>query len=102
MLKQGELPTPSSSSHLPPSNSSLSSLNAPNPKRTFGKAMSKLKGPKSVAQLVKAEEEAHSRLGQSNEAYRAQVLGAQGLRQEYFNSQLPRILRVSSRSSGAR
>jgi hypothetical protein len=33
-------------------------------------------------------------MGQSSDAYRAQVTGAQAVRQEYFNLQLPRILRV--------
>lgn len=56
--------------------------------------MSKLKGPKNPAQVAKAEEEVRSRMGQSSDAYRAQVQGAQSVRQEYFNLQLPRILRV--------
>ncbi|KAM0749509.1 RhoGAP-domain-containing protein [Meredithblackwellia eburnea MCA 4105] len=62
-------------------------------KRTFGKAMSKLKGPKTVAQVAKQEEEVRARMGQSSDSYRAQVLGAEAVRQEYFNLQLPRILR---------
>lgn len=62
--------------------------------RTFGKAMSKLKGPKSVSQIAKMEEEVRSRMGQSSDSYRAQVIGAQTVRQEYFSLQLPRILRV--------
>lgn len=65
--------------------------------RSFGKAMSKLKGPKNAAQLAKQEEEVRSRMGQSSDAYRAQVAGAQAIRQEYFNLQLPRILRVRLR-----
>ncbi|GEM12854.1 rho GTPase-activating protein [Rhodotorula toruloides] len=68
VLKQGEVITPSS-------------------------AMSKLKGPKNAAQIAKQEEEVRSRMGQSSDAYRAQVAGAQAVRQEYFNLQLPRILR---------
>lgn len=58
--------------------------------------MSKLKGPKTVAQVAKQEEEARARMGQSSDAYRSQVIGAQTMRQEFFNLQLPRILRVST------
>ena len=68
-------------------------------KRTFGKAISKLKGPKSVAQVARQEEEVRSRMGQSSDSYRAQVIGAQTVRQEYFSLQLPRILRVRAFSS---
>lgn len=69
-------------------------------KRSFGKAMSKLKGPKNPAQVAKQEEEVRSRMGQCSDAYRSQVLGAQAVRQEYFNLQLPRLLRVSVGSVG--
>ena len=62
-------------------------------KRTFGKAISKLKGPKSLAQVARQEEDVRSRMGQSSDSYRAQVIGAQTVRQEYFSLQLPRILR---------
>lgn len=58
--------------------------------------MSKLKGPKTVAQVAKQEEEARARMGQSSDAYRSQVIGAQTMRQEFFKLQLPRILRVSA------
>ena len=33
-------------------------------------------------------------MGQCSDAYRSQVIGAQGVRQEFFKLQLPRILRV--------
>ncbi|GAA5878041.1 hypothetical protein JCM8547_005603 [Rhodosporidiobolus lusitaniae] len=89
MLKQGETVTPSS---LPHSSASTSS-HGPSKGRSFGKAMSKLKGPKNPAQVAKMEEDVRSRMGQSSDAYRAQVAGAQSVRQEYFNLQLPRILR---------
>ncbi|BGP17900.1 Rho GTPase-activating protein [Rhodosporidiobolus nylandii] len=88
LLKQGEAVTPSSVPH-----SSASSSTNPSKGRSFGKAMSKLKGPKNPAQVAKLEEEVRSRMGQSSDAYRAQVTGAQAVRQEYFNMQLPRILR---------
>ncbi|KAK4700938.1 Rho GTPase-activating protein RGD1, partial [Phenoliferia sp. Uapishka_3] len=61
--------------------------------RTFGKAMSKLKGPKTVAQLAKQEEEVRSRMGQSSDSYRAQMIGMQSVQQDYFSVQLPKILR---------
>lgn len=64
--------------------------------RTFGKAMSKLKGPKTIAQVAKQEDECRSRVGQCTDAYRSQVIGAQSVRNEYFNLQLPKILRVRS------
>lgn len=63
--------------------------------RSFGKAISKLKGPKTLAQVAKQEEECRSRLGQSSDAYRGQVVGAQSARHEYFNTLLPKVLRVS-------
>ncbi|GAA5833122.1 hypothetical protein JCM11251_006522 [Rhodosporidiobolus azoricus] len=88
MLKQGETVTPSSLPHA-----SASSSSNPSKGRSFGKAMSKLKGPKNPAQVAKMEEDMRSRMGQSSDAYRAQVTGAQAVRQEYFNLQLPRILR---------
>ncbi|GAA5985878.1 hypothetical protein JCM11641_005330 [Rhodosporidiobolus odoratus] len=88
MLKQGESFTPSSLPHA-----GLSSSNNPSKGRSFGKAMSKLKGPKNPAQVAKAEEEVRMRMGQSSDAYRAQVQGAQTVRQDYFQTQLPRILR---------
>ncbi|BGO95571.1 hypothetical protein NBRC10512_007828 [Rhodotorula toruloides] len=87
VLKQGEVVTPSSVPH------SGSSAADKSKGRSFGKAMSKLKGPKNAAQIAKQEEEVRSRMGQSSDAYRAQVAGAQSVRQEYFNLQLPRILR---------
>lgn len=90
VLKQGESITLSSVPH-----SGASGAN-PSKGRSFGKAMSKLKGPKNPAQFAKQEEDVRSRMGQSSDAYRAQVAGAQSIRQEYFNLQLPRILRVRS------
>lgn len=105
-MKQGEslrdptnIPHAYSQSSAISSGSSIasSSVNSTkdNSKRTFGKAISKLKGPKTLAQVVKQEEESRTRMGQSSDAYRSQVIGAQAVRQEYFNLQLPRILRVS-------
>lgn len=56
--------------------------------------MSKLKGPKNPAQVAKQEEEMRSRMGQASDSYRAMVQGAQSVKQEYFNLQLPKLLRV--------
>jgi len=67
--------------------------------RSFGKAMSKLKGPKNAAQVAKQEDEVRSRMGQSTDAYRSQVQGATAARQEYFNQQLPRLLRTLKESA---
>lgn len=88
ILKQGESVKDVSVPHS-------SSAHAGANKRSFGKAMSKLKGPKNAQQIAKQEEEVRSRMGQCSDAYRSQVLGAQAVRQEYFGLQLPRILRVS-------
>jgi Rho GTPase-activating protein RGD1 len=88
ILKQGESVKDVSVPHS-------SSLSAGPNKRSFGKAMSKLKGPKNAQQIAKQEDEVRSRMGQCSDAYRSQVLGAQAVRQEYFGLQLPRILRVS-------
>ncbi|GAA5852509.1 hypothetical protein JCM9279_003479 [Rhodotorula babjevae] len=92
VLKQGESITPSSVPHAGASGAN------PSKGRSFGKAMSKLKGPKNPAQFAKQEEDVRSRMGQSSDSYRAQVAGAQSVRQEYFNLQLPRILRALKES----
>ncbi|POY73436.1 hypothetical protein BMF94_3774 [Rhodotorula taiwanensis] len=89
VLKQGEMITPSSVPHA----GSSSAPGATSKGRTFGKAMSKLKGPKNAAQYAKQEDEVRTRMGQTSDSYRAQVAGAQTARQEYFQSQLPRVLR---------
>lgn len=100
LQKQGEsIKDPSNFAHAfpatsPGTGSGATSITGTN-KRTFGKAMSKLKGPKSMAQAAKQEDEVRSKMGQSSDSYRGQVLGAQAIRNEYFNLQLPRILRVS-------
>lgn len=63
--------------------------------RTLGKAMSKLKGgPKNPAQAQRMEEEARLKMNSTSDAYRQQVLATQQIRQEYFNLQLPKVLKV--------
>ncbi|GAA6024372.1 hypothetical protein JCM11491_001109 [Sporobolomyces phaffii] len=61
--------------------------------------MSKLKGPKNPAQVAKQEEEMRSRMGQASDSYRAMVQGAQSVKQEYFNLQLPKLLRTLKEGS---
>ncbi|KZT59454.1 RhoGAP-domain-containing protein [Calocera cornea HHB12733] len=65
-------------------------------KRVLGKAINKggmlLKG-KNPASLLRQEEDIRNRLTTSSDAYRKALLEAQHTRQEYFNFQLPRILR---------
>lgn len=67
-------------------------------KRGLGKAMSKggllFKG-KGPAQMQKQEDDVRNRMSMASETFRKAVVESQGLRQEYFNLQLPKILRVS-------
>lgn len=46
-------------------------------------------------QILKQEEDIRSRTSTASDAFRKEVLSTQAMRQEYFNLQLPRILRVS-------
>lgn len=66
-------------------------------KRALGKAMTKggllFKG-KGAGSLGKQEEDVRSRMATASETFRKAVLESQALRQEYFNFQLPKILRV--------
>lgn len=63
-------------------------------KRTLGKAIGKLKGgPKNPAQVQRMEEEARAKMNSMSDAYRGQVISTQTIRQEYFNLQLPRMLK---------
>ena len=65
-------------------------------KRTLGKAIGKLKGgPKNPAQMQRIEEDSRAKMNNLSDAYRQQVLATQTIRQEYFNLQLPRMLKVS-------
>jgi hypothetical protein len=65
-------------------------------KRTLGKAIGKLKGgPKNAAQIQRMEEDSRAKMNNASDAYRQQVLATQTIRQEYFNLQLPRMLKVS-------
>lgn len=67
-------------------------------KRALGKAMKTggmlFKG-KGAGSIQKQEDDIRSRLGTANDAFRKSVQDFQTLRQEYFNFQLPKILRVS-------
>jgi hypothetical protein len=66
--------------------------------RTFGKAMSKFKTSKNPAQLHRLEEEARQRMAGANDSYRREILHTQQVRNDYFNVQLPKILRVRESS----
>ncbi|MCO5608113.1 hypothetical protein L7F22_062318 [Adiantum nelumboides] len=74
----------------------------PGGKRTLGKAIGKsglLFKNKNPQQILKQEEEIRSRTSVASDAFRKEVLTTQGMRQEYFNLQLPRILRSLKESS---
>ncbi|BEJ16227.1 hypothetical protein CspHIS471_0508320 [Cutaneotrichosporon sp. HIS471] len=64
-------------------------------KKGIGKAMTKglFKG-KNPAQMAKHEDDVRARMASTSEAFRKACLESQALRQEYFNHQLPRIVRV--------
>ncbi|KAI9636893.1 putative GTPase activating protein [Dioszegia hungarica] len=66
-------------------------------KKVFNKAITKggmlFKG-KGPASIAKQEDEVRGRMAQASETFRKAVLESQGLRQEYFNFQLPKILRL--------
>lgn len=47
--------------------------------------------------MQRQEDETRVRMSQTSDAFRQAVLEAQSVRQEYFNSQLPKILRVRLR-----
>ncbi|CEH11907.1 -domain-containing protein [Ceraceosorus bombacis] len=71
-------------------------------KRTLGKAIGKsglLFKNKNPQQILKQEEDIRSRTSTASDAFRKEVLATQGVRQEYFNLQLPRILRALKESS---
>lgn len=68
-------------------------------KRTLGKAIGKLKGgPKNPAQLQRMEEDARYKMNSLSDGYRQQVISTQTIRQEYFNLQLPRMLKTLKES----
>ncbi|UZJ56073.1 hypothetical protein CBS101457_005393 [Exobasidium rhododendri] len=74
----------------------------PSGKRTLGKAIGKsglLFKNKNPQQMLRQEEEIRSRTSNASDAFRKEVLSTQGIRQEYFNLQLPRILRSLKESS---
>ncbi|KAI8444090.1 hypothetical protein BY996DRAFT_8153907, partial [Phakopsora pachyrhizi] len=64
--------------------------------KVLGIPISKLttKASKSANQIAKLEEELRNKMNQVSDFYRNQVLATQQVRQEYFNLQLPRILRT--------
>ncbi|KAJ7091339.1 Rho GTPase activation protein [Mycena belliarum] len=66
-------------------------------KRAIGKAVAKggllLKG-KNPGNIQRQEDDIRSRMSNASDAYRKAVTDTQAMRQEYFNFQLPRILRA--------
>ncbi|KAN0062628.1 Rho GTPase-activating protein [Thecaphora frezii] len=75
---------------------------APGGKRTLGKAIGKsglLFKNKNPQQILKQEEEIRARTSNASDTFRKEVLNTQGIRQEYFNLQLPRILRSLKESA---
>ncbi|THH17052.1 hypothetical protein EW146_g3687 [Bondarzewia mesenterica] len=70
---------------------------SPGGKRAIGKAVAKggllLKG-KNPGNIQRQEDDIRARVSSASDAYRKSVHETQGLRQEYFNFQLPRILRA--------
>ncbi|GAA5912316.1 uncharacterized protein JCM6883_003323 [Sporobolomyces salmoneus] len=100
LLKSGESLATTAIPHASPSSSSSSSSHPSGSSGSKGRSlMSKLKGPKNPAQVAKQEEEMRSRMGQASDSYRASVQGAQSVKQEYFNLQLPKLLRTLKESS---
>lgn len=80
----------------------ISGSTGPPGKRTLGKAIGKsglLFKNKNPQQIQRQEEEMRARTSTASDAFRKEVLTTQGVRQEYFNLQLPRILRSLKESS---
>ncbi|KAK0553737.1 Rho GTPase-activating protein [Tilletia horrida] len=66
-------------------------------KRTLGKAIGKsglLFNKKNPQQILRQEEDIRVRTSNASDTFRKEVTNAQQIRQEYFNLQLPRILRT--------
>ncbi|KAE8257732.1 hypothetical protein A4X13_0g2159 [Tilletia indica] len=66
-------------------------------KRTLGKAIGKgglLFKNKNPQQILRQEEDIRTRTSNASDTFRKEVTNAQQIRQEYFNLQLPRILRT--------
>lgn len=67
-------------------------------KRGIGKAMKQgmlFKG-KSSANIQRQEDDVRGRMNQASEVFKKAVTESQAVKQEYFNLQLPKVLRVSS------
>ncbi|TFY53332.1 hypothetical protein EVJ58_g9509 [Rhodofomes roseus] len=71
-------------------------------KRVIGKAVAKggmlLKG-RNPGNLQRQEEDIRARMSKESDAYRKAVTETQAIRQEYFNFQYPRLLRVRTTST---
>lgn len=100
LLKSGESLSTTSIPHAtpPPSSSSSSSTTTTGgggSSSSKGRSlMSKLKGgPKNPAAVARQEEELRIRMGQTSDSFRAATEGMRNHKQEYFNLQLPKLLR---------
>lgn len=117
VLKAGESTrdsnnTPYASSHISspslPSSStaaSVSSINGGKDKRTFGKAMSKIKAVsgtssyRNPAQVARMEEELRTRCGAASDAYTREIRMTSSIRQDHFKREMPRVLRALKESA---
>ena len=73
-------------------------------KKAIGKAIKgggMLFRGKGAASIARQEEEIRGRMTQASDGYQKAVRETQTMRQEYFNFQLPKTLRVSRGSVGA-
>ena len=97
-LKDSGMRSSASNSSTNTSSSSSGTAASGGGKRALGKAMTKggllFKG-KNAGSMQRQEDDVRARMAQASETFRKAVLESQALRQEYFNFQLPKILRVS-------
>lgn len=99
LLKSGES---GKSGELAASHATSTIGQAANKSRSLGKAMTKggmLFKAKNPQQLLRQEEDCRARTSQLSDTFRREVLQTQQMRQEYFNLQMPRILRSLKESA---
>lgn len=89
----------SSSSHSLSLAQQAQQPNPPPSKRTFGKAMSKLKSGGKGGFSGRSEDELRSRMAIASDVYRKEVQFCQGVRREHWVVGIPRVLRTLKESS---
>lgn len=101
VTKEGESVKDAGMRSSGPQSSSLqggSSSSTGGGKRALGKAMTKggmlFKG-KGAGSMQRQEDDVRQRMATASDFFRRSMLESQALRQEYFNFQLPKVLRVS-------